>query len=234
MRTKELMDFAKTENELKKKYGYQHEQILLNKFLDERLAEDFYDLLINRKEWDFWSYPSNLSDGGPLVLKNTKENEKKINKAKEIAIEHMKKGAFSYAFYNLDIDCKCKRGDCEICSFKETLKNFFDDISKTFNKKNSFTFSIFKYLEGNFLTRHRDKENGDMTFVFQLSKNWMPEYGGLLHFIEDETIWRTDVPQYNTMNVFFAKKKYQHFVSHVSPNVDIPRITITGCVNFLN
>ena len=66
------------------------------------------------------------------------------------------------------------------------------------------TLFMSKYRSGHFLSPHSDKGNGRLAFVISLSKDWMPQYGGLLHFLsQDRTqIINTVCPIFNNMVIF--------------------------------
>ena len=66
------------------------------------------------------------------------------------------------------------------------------------------------YTVGDFLSPHVDSPNGTLGFVLQMSKNWLPEYGGLLHFMDDNrtVVERIEVPEYNSLTLFYLQHKY--------------------------
>ena len=45
-----------------------------------------------------------------------------------------------------------------------------------------------RYKGGHFLSPHSDKGNGKIAFVISLTKKWKPEYGGILHFMNDDNL----------------------------------------------
>jgi Rps23 Pro-64 3,4-dihydroxylase Tpa1-like proline 4-hydroxylase len=88
------------------------------------------------------------------------------------------------------------------------------------------------YTVGDYLSPHVDSPNGTLGFVLQMSKNWLPEYGGLLHFMNDDrtVVERIEVPEYNSLTLFYLpeNKGKWHFVSPVSPGTPEIRLTYTG------
>jgi Rps23 Pro-64 3,4-dihydroxylase Tpa1-like proline 4-hydroxylase len=94
------------------------------------------------------------------------------------------------------------------------------------------TLFLSKYKSGNFLSPHSDKGNGRLAFVLNLSMGWKPQYGGNLHFMNDERteIIETVCPEYNSFFIFHVppEKGIPHFVGHVAPNVRLTRYAITG------
>jgi Rps23 Pro-64 3,4-dihydroxylase Tpa1-like proline 4-hydroxylase len=98
--------------------------------------------------------------------------------------------------------------------------------------KNLTTMFLSKYKSGNFLSPHSDKGNGKLAFVINLTKFWKPQYGGALHFMNNDRteIIDTIVPSFNTFFIFNVPSDtgIPHFVSHIAPNVKYSRYAITG------
>ena len=97
------------------------------------------------------------------------------------------------------------------------------------------TLFLSKYKSGNFLSPHSDQGNGRLAFVINLSKFWKPQYGGNLHFLNDDRteIIETFVPGFNNMLIFYVPEEngIPHYVSHIAPNVKFSRYAITGWFN---
>ncbi len=87
-----------------------------------------------------------------------------------------------------------------------------------------------RYTSGQFLTQHNDEhhEEGRLyAYVIGLSKDWNPDWGGLLHILDEKGhIVKTLIPQYNSLSIF--KVPQNHFVSYVTPFAQNPRLSITG------
>lgn len=87
-----------------------------------------------------------------------------------------------------------------------------------------------RYLPGQFLCRHDDRyddENRAAAFVINLSKNWNPDWGGLLQFHDGHGgVGETLMPRWNSLSMF--KVPQSHSVSLVSPWAVEPRLAITG------
>lgn len=88
-----------------------------------------------------------------------------------------------------------------------------------------------RYRAGHFLTLHDDiheTERREVAYVLNLTKEWRPEWGGLLHIVDDDrkTIRRTIVPEFNTM--VLMRPPTWHFVSQVASYARAPRYTVTG------
>lgn len=88
-----------------------------------------------------------------------------------------------------------------------------------------------RYLPGHFLKCHNDTgtrtESREVAYVLNFSKNWQPDWGGLLHFFDDnKNITDTFVPRFNSLSLF--RVPTNHFVSQVSSFATAPRYAITG------
>jgi Rps23 Pro-64 3,4-dihydroxylase Tpa1-like proline 4-hydroxylase len=92
-----------------------------------------------------------------------------------------------------------------------------------------------KYSEGCFLSPHHDVNLGSIGFVLQLTKDWKPQCGGVLHFLNDDLtkIDISETPTFNTLTLFHLPEgegKW-HYVSHVNPGVKSNRIAYSGWYN---
>ena len=80
-----------------------------------------------------------------------------------------------------------------------------------------------------------DKGNGKIAFVLNLSKFWKPQYGGILHFLDEErkNIIDSYVPDFNNLILFEVPEDHDrpHFVSHIATNIKHSRYAITGWYN---
>ncbi|WP_159431048.1 2OG-Fe(II) oxygenase [Fontimonas thermophila] len=87
-----------------------------------------------------------------------------------------------------------------------------------------------RYLPGQFLRVHddrHDEENRRYAYVLNLSRDWQPDWGGLLHFVDDGTgPQEVFVPRFNSLSLF--KVPMRHYVSFVAPWARQPRLAITG------
>ena len=86
------------------------------------------------------------------------------------------------------------------------------------------------YSFGHFLTRHNDdvgEEGRRVAYVLGLSKDWHPDWGGLLHFFEEDGAPRDFwIPKFNTLSLFDVR--HVHSVSYVTPFAQEPRLSLTG------
>ena len=97
----------------------------------------------------------------------------------------------------------------------------------------SHTF-VSNYEAGHYNGPHTDGNNGKIAFVYHLSKDWVPQYGGL--FMRMDWDWKTVnkvvVPPFNTLTVFDTqfdgREGAPHLVSEVVQGCNNKRISYTG------
>ena len=87
-----------------------------------------------------------------------------------------------------------------------------------------------QYLPGHFLTRHQDileSEQRRYAYVINLSRQWHPDWGGLLQFFEPDGTPRDSwSPGFNVLSIFATP--HIHSVTYVTPFAGNPRNAITG------
>ena len=86
-----------------------------------------------------------------------------------------------------------------------------------------------RYAKGHFLKEHIDADSNEgrrFAYVLNLSKNWKPDWGGLLHFNNEDIVIDTLMPKFNSMSIFEVPQK--HFVSSVTGFAGEHRISLTG------
>lgn len=87
-----------------------------------------------------------------------------------------------------------------------------------------------RYTPGQFLTRHIDthpSEQRRVAYVFSFTKDWHPDWGGLLQFFQSDGTPRDAwTPGFNTLSMFDVK--HVHSVTYLAPYAVNPRYSITG------
>jgi len=87
-----------------------------------------------------------------------------------------------------------------------------------------------RYRQGHFLNLHNDSakdENRRFAYVINLGRDWKPDWGGLLQFIDDDhEVIESFVPHWNSLSLFRVPQMHQ--VSLVSPWAGDDRYSITG------
>jgi Rps23 Pro-64 3,4-dihydroxylase Tpa1-like proline 4-hydroxylase len=87
-----------------------------------------------------------------------------------------------------------------------------------------------RFTPGQFLTRHRDdvtSEERRLGYVLAFSKNWHPDWGGLLQFFDDDGAPRDAwAPMFNSMSLFDIR--HVHSVTFIAPFAAEQRFSLTG------
>lgn len=95
---------------------------------------------------------------------------------------------------------------------------------------NAVNAQASRYRPGHFLTPHEDiseTEGRRYAYVINLTRNWKPEWGGLLQFIDAAgNVIDTFAPLWNSLSLF--RVPAQRAVSLVSPWAGEERLAITG------
>jgi len=200
--------------------------------LANKLAEDIYET-----PGDWWSEVFAGGEGAPVYVQggslNSKEQKIRLNSH----IDAM--------FHSPDVVYRFKRSTdhsegcgCYECRFREDhiLGSTFKDVmTNEMGIKDPVLFEQFisVYDQGDFLNVHTDKQRG-VAFVLNLTKDWKPEYGGLLNLIPESN--RNEMvsvfPKFNSLVMFsLGDEGVPHFVSEVSQRAPHSRIAISGWFN---
>ena len=218
--------------------------VTITNFLDEEYAntlEKFFNTTMPEEWWSAASYPTETGDIS--YIRNYPQNSEAIQNAKNYAdsffyndsLASGNSGRISYHFYRT-LGNHVENCWCAECKFREWLLS--DELLGFLNLITGDTFVSFnttfasRYSEGSFLSPHTDYSNGDIGFVYQLTKGWKPQWGGVLHFMDDagKTITGSQVPTFNSLTLFHLPDQNGkwHYVSHVNPGVKSNRIAYTG------
>lgn len=143
---------------------------------------------------------------------------------------------FGYMYKNYPIFDLVESGNCEplLQQFMAFINS--DTVLQTVRRITGFENIEFadaqatRYEPGHFLTSHDDNlpgKNRLAAYVFNLTQDWMPDWGGNLMFYDDaNNVSEVFVPKLNSLSLFQIGNK--HAVSLVSPFARRPRLAITG------
>lgn len=111
----------------------------------------------------------------------------------------------------------------------EEMLSFVSDVTGADDLK-SADGQYTRYSPGQFLTRHQDdtkRQQRRLAYVMAFSKDWHPDWGGLLQFFErDGTPRDAWTPKFNSMSLFDVR--HVHSVTYVTPFAKQPRLSLTG------
>ncbi len=213
--------------------------VVIQNFLDLTGAAKIYNFLAHDMPEDWWF--TSLNDSGKADYKGAefirrfRENFYLISEKYESVTKAFVRGHFSYIF-DRTLDNHHKNCDCIECGFRKYLKtpDILDFIEKTTGVKVKNSKEVFcsRFTSGQFLSPHHDINKGKIGFVYSLTKDWKPEYGGNLYILDKDykTIKKVVFSTFNRLVLFDipARDGIPHFVSHVAPGVTNKRISITG------
>ena len=205
-------------------------KLIIKNFLKDNFANEIYNYSLNEKNWTLSTGINNI--------KYEKSQTPQFEKVNQLQIKNVNKAfgddSFSYIF-NRAMN-NVKNMSFYEFALRKTLNSqeFIDFLNNITNLNLTKLNTLFlsKYKSGNFLSPHSDKGNGKLAFVINITKNWKPQYGGNLHFMNDlrNEITETYVPEFNSFIIFNVPENVgiPHFISHVAPNVKLSRFAITG------
>ncbi len=192
-------------------------------FLPQELAENIHKEIYKTPE-NWWSTVYKQGSNNPKYFRNTLENK---NSKQELDKKLSLQGDFSYRFTRSTNHVK--NCDCYECKFNTYLEGAFTEwvINNTYlqNPKRFESF-VSVYDKGDYLSTHTDNKRG-IAFVFNFTKNWKPEYGGMLH-----VAGKYYCPIFNSLTIIdLSDGGIPHFVSEVSNLAPHQRVSITGWFN---
>ncbi len=90
--------------------------------------------------------------------------------------------------------------------------------------------NAYSYRVGDFLSLHTDDvKDKRLSFVFYLSPQWEPDFGGTLHLIDPDGNVLEVSPEHNSLVIFDVTAKTEHFISPVEASAgDKARLTVSG------
>lgn len=210
--------------------------VTIEDFLIEPYAEELWAHL-DSMPLDWWCVSSRPAvDRDMHITRWLDENEEYIAESSQRARVAFGEGVFSYIFRRTNDDhvdgCACKECQFREDVVSEEIVGFLDYITGYKVTRTNELFASW-YDEGDFLSPHSDGPNGVLGFVYNLSKNWHPHYGGNLHFqdkMNEDLIQQINVPKFNTLTMFdlATTQGHMHFVSEVVRNVPSKRLAMTG------
>jgi len=209
-------------------------RILIRNALNEEAAESVLESLELDIPWQI----AYMENGSPCVFSREKRasmsDEQWEAIQKKITVLGSRGFQFCYSHYSVsDQNQEQCRPDAFVNTFRDFLKsdrflNFARSVTGMPEVRNIEILAA-RYMGGDFLMMHDDIQKAERraAFVFNLSRDWHPDWGGLTHFLDqDENVTDTYVPTYNSLVIFAVP--VPHLVSYVMPFAPRPRYSITG------
>ena len=225
------IDILLSKEEFKKNHS-----LVINNFLDNDFAEKLNQYYLNefsKNQWCATYMPSTKFPESWEWWLNVPHNKYNMQMAYAHVTNARDSGLFSYFFYKIMED---KISELSSTIHKEAMtlfnhKNILEllsNITELNLTKYDKTF-VSKYSEKCFLSEHTDEPNGKLAFVYHLTKNWNPDWGGLYLNLTDKNNIKTICPSFNKLVIFDVKNyKTPHSVTQVVDNCIHERISITG------
>lgn len=231
-------------DELKKSFK-EDKRITIAPFLEEKSADKLNEYLYYDMPEDWWSTSllaggksKDYKDAKPQHFRRLPGNMKLISELSRDAQDSFIKGNFSYIF-DRTLDDHHSGCPCLECIFREFLKSpdlisLINEITGADVVESGEVFAS-RYRAGCFLSPHHDLNKGKIGFVYSLTKDWRPQWGGNLYILENDytTIKKTVLSTFNRLVMFDipTQSGIPHFVSHVVHGVPYSRTSITGWFN---
>ena len=204
-------------------------------FLAPECAEQLLAFLTRSEDWTL------VMNQGDKLLELDRWIRADISAAKQVQIDEAIYAAarqgFQFRYENIRVKAEGDDGTslttplvafAQFLNSDEALSFFrdvtgFDDISFADTRATA-------YGPGHFLTSHDDDAHGQsrrIAYVYNLTKQWNHDWGGLLTFPETASSRATAfVPAFNATNLFAVPR--QHSVSFVTPFANARRYSVTG------
>lgn len=205
-------------------------KVRASKVLDFEFAAHSFQALNERVEFDTAMY----IDGKNAVMSKKEWNSLEDTQRQQIYFHLMENAALGNGFSYGRKYITAEEKDPFLLNFYNTLNSevILDTIRELTGKSdiNYASMQATKYIPGQFLTRHKDdvqSEGRKLAYVFNLSPEWHPDWGGLLQFFNDEgETLESWTPSFNTLSLFDVK--HIHSVTYLTPFAKKPRYALTG------
>jgi len=212
----------------------EHSRIVINNFLVSDIAEQLRDCLLNNTPWDL----AYFDDGHGVKLTNSERyniGDHDLNRKIE-QIKNCSPNEYQFLYDSYMIVTAYLEGRNKGHLLHQFLEAINDQPFLLAMKNLTQETGLLKidaqatrYAKGHFLKEHIDADSIEgrrFAYVLSLTKNWLPDWGGLLHFNNNNQVIETITPQFNTLSVFEVPQ--EHFVSSVTGYAGEQRISITG------
>lgn len=206
---------------------FQKKQVTIHNLFPEGQAEQIYQDYLNSNEFKVAFWTGEEVEGEGIPIQYADKDTERYHKLTKQVYELEGNNIFSYRFSRTNWiqpllyelwSSKIFTSAIEFITGQENLK---------WVQSSTFTS---KYEAGDFLYTHTDKDNGRIAFVYQLTKDWLPGYGGLFMRMNDwMNVDATVLPQFNQLTIFdVTGEGTPHVVTNVIPGLDKCRMAYSG------
>jgi hypothetical protein len=144
----------------------------------------------------------------------------------------------AYRFYRTaphGSQCSCMVCTCERLLVTDDVLQHIEFLTGQGEEEPALTktSAVFasRFTKGCFLGTHSDVGRGKYGFILNLTKNWRPNFGGMLHLLYDDwsTVKTVISPTFNSLVLYaIPEKGMPQFVSHVAEHLTASHYTISG------
>lgn len=213
----------------------QHRRVHIAGVLEEQGAVDLFRCLQKEVPWRLSCH------AGGRNANFSEEDLRKLTDVDRVRLDqHFLETAqrgFEYVFGNWPIYDLWKAGREQPALMVETIEFLnspsFLDFAREATGIREIAYAdaqATRYGPGHFLTSHDDsvdKQGRLAAFVLNLTPKWMPDWGGILQFFDEEGhVEEGYAPTFNALNVFRVPKL--HAVSYVTPFTASYRYSVSG------
>lgn len=202
-------------------------QVTIRNLFPEDQAEQIYQDYLNNNQFQVTFWTGEKDENGDIPIQYAEKNTERYNELTKKVYELEGNNVFSYRFSRTNWiqpllfelwGSKIFTSAIEFITGQENLK---------WAQSSTFTS---KYEAGDFLYTHSDKNHGRVAFVYQLTKDWLPGYGGLFMRMNDwVNVDATVLPQFNQLTIFdVTGEGTPHIVTNVIPGLKNCRIAYSG------
>ena len=149
--------------------------------------------------------------GTSVYPEDGSESLKKLISNKRAFLDQVYKEnrGFSYIYKRVFFNSHVPLCLCEECAFRKIflerspMLNFLGNLTDHENLKPGELFAS-RLAKGDYNGPHNDNAKGRVTIVLNLSKNWLPQDGGVFFGMEEDycTVKYVEVPTFNSLVVF--------------------------------
>ncbi|MEM7704150.1 MAG: 2OG-Fe(II) oxygenase family protein [Pseudomonadota bacterium] len=197
-------------------------------FLSPSSAAQLAAELAAEKDWDL----AVTGRSGPLAISATELREMPAAQQAAIAenLRRQARAGFSFSYMRRDVlpaQVTFCAAWAQWLAAPESLA-FWQTLTGNTNLKRADAHACL-YRPGHFLRTHDDTYSGKerrFAYVMNLTQEWEPDWGGLLHFVRDGVSHGALTPSFNGLNIFRVPQ--DHFVSQVASYARQGRYSITG------
>jgi len=204
-------------------------------FLADDGADVLLDHIASREDWmRTWNEGGETRDVSRDLFDAWPEDKRRAYE--DLSTADARDG-FQYRFENIRVpeiaEKRARRTD-PLTSFVKLMSGKALDLLRAIMDDETVNFAdgqAVAYARGDFLTGHHDDIDGKnrrAAYVFNMTREWRAEWGGLLLFHGDDGhISRGLVPMFNVLNIFAVPQ--HHSVSEVTRAAgDARRYSVTG------